>query len=454
MIIPCPYCNTKFKIDEKMFGDKKLIKFQCSKCKTVFRFDRTSGSSWHVDEEKTMPGIPDVDDDQPRPSYGEIEREETRRRKQQEEERDLDAATNVYLKQSEAQPVEESYEDFEAPALAAKLARAARAGTPSIPPVPETHQAPLPAAPVSQDAQEAAPAPAPSPAPAGATDATDEFSSQDIEVLATGRAEPEPRPDDEITPITPGPPAVIIQSGAEPAPMPKTTVPPARQRTSSGARQILSSDLYVLELEYELQEKALKQASARTRVLGLTALIVLGLLTAVYILVSWKNDWDFAALFTSPQDAVAIALGSKTKLKVAPEAEGLEAAVTSSYATETSNGIRVLVVEGEVLNTSVFPKKQIRVYVEIKTTQDQVAAELEVPTGITRLSREQVEEKTWSGLSMYQESERKNADDWIVNANRKVEFQAFLKDAPSGAENSNMYTIEATAISAVNALQE
>ena len=247
---------------------------------------------------------------------------------------------------------------------------------------------------------------------------------------------------------------MIIQAPTESAPRPKTTVPPARPRTSSGARQILSSDLYVLELEYELQEKALKQASARTRVFGLTALIVLALLTAIYILISWKNDWDFAALFTSPQDAVAVALGSKTRLKVAPEAEGLEAAVTSTYAVETSNGIRVVVVEGEVLNTSVFPKQRIRVHIVVKNSQGQPAAELEVPTGITRLSREQIEEKTWSGLSMYQESERNNADKWIVNSNRKVEFQAFLKDAPSGAEDSNMYSIEATAVTAANALQE
>jgi hypothetical protein len=151
---------------------------------------------------------------------------------------------------------------------------------------------------------------------------------------------------------------------------------------------------------------------------------------------------------------VAVALGSKTLLKVAPEAEGLEAAVTSTYAAETANGIRVVVVEGEVLNTSVFPKKQIRVHIVVKNSQDQGAAEIEVPTGITRLSREQIEGKTWSGLSVYEESERKNADQWIVNSNRKVEFQAFLKDAPSGAEDSNMYSIEATAISAVNALQE
>ena len=266
-----------------------------------------------------------------------------------------------------------------------------------------------------------------------------------------------PAPVGDIDESTPPQFGVISRPPAEapvvrqPEAPPKTTIPPARP---TGRRQILASDLYVLELEYELQDKALKQSSARARAIGVTALVILLIIVGLYLFVTWKNGWNFAALFTEPENAFAIAVGQKALLEIAPDAEGLETAITEVFATDTANGVRIVVVQGEVLNTTVFPKKQIRVYIQVMTRGDQPVAAFETVAGITLLTRPQIEEQTIAGLSMYADSERKKADEWVVNSGRKVSFQAYISDAPAGAEDPNQYTLEATAITAVNAITD
>ena len=226
----------------------------------------------------------------------------------------------------------------------------------------------------------------------------------------------------------------------------------ARASRADSTRNILTSGPYILELEDMLDDDPLQKASGRSRAVGITAILILLVCAVIYILIVWKNNWDFAALFTNPGDAIAIATGQKTKLLIAPDAKGLETALTRVYTTQTANDIRILVAEGEVLNTSVFAKKQIRLYLELLNIGGAVVATMEVPSGITLLAEREIQEKTFSGLTMHLEIERKTADVWVVNSNRKVSFQAFFPDPPSGADDPDRFTVRATAISAVNAL--
>lgn len=419
MIIPCPFCNTKFKINDNVIGQKKLIKFQCSKCKTVFRFDRVSRSSWKLEEEKTLPMAARVDEKKIKEFFEKKKIEET--------DKDIEAATDVFRKKEEkTADFEDSYESFEPE----KPAPVPGEAPPPTPPGPIK-----PVKPDPPDIDATPRQPLPSPQPKEIAAARHEPS---VQVFQEDSFQVSPPPTKKAPEKTPR--------------VPKSTMPPDRPRPSSPEKKILTSDLYVLELEYELSEKPLKQTTTRAKVFGLSAFIILLILSAFYLFLSWKNDWDFAAIFTNPSDAFAIAMGHKSKLKIAPDAEGIETVVTRIYSTETANGIRVLVVQGEVLNTTVFPKKQIRIYIEAINSQDQVIESVKTMSGITLLTQKQVEEKSLSGLTMYFESERKKADEWIVNSNRKVAFQAFIRNPPSGAEDPNRYYIRATAVSAVNAL--
>jgi predicted Zn finger-like uncharacterized protein len=436
MIIPCPSCSTKFKIEDRIFGDKKIIKFQCSKCKTLFRFDRVSGSAWLMDEEKTLPAIPMRDVDARPPAPVEPPPEKPRK---EEEEHDLEAATDIF----KPSKMQDQYESFEPPKPAEPEIDDETPASQKVEVTPPPVRVHPPTAPVQ-------PAPAPAqPAPAAPIE---ESPLDGVEIDASP-----PAPVEDIDESTPPQFGVISRPPAEapvvrqPEAPPKTTIPPARP---TGRRQILSSDLYVLGLEYELQEKVMKQSSARARTIGGTAVAVLLIIVGLYLFVTWKNGWNFAALFTEPENAFAIAVGQKALLEIAPEAEGLETAVTEVFATDTANGVRILVVQGEVMNTTVFPKKQIRVYIQVMTRGEQPVAAFEAVAGITLLTRPQIEEQTIAGLNMYTESERKKADEWVVNSGRKVSFQAYIADAPAGAEDPNQYTLEATAISAVNAITD
>jgi predicted Zn finger-like uncharacterized protein len=440
MIIPCPSCSTKFKIEDRIFGDKKIIKFQCSKCKTLFRFDRVSGSAWLMDEEKTLPAIPmrDLDAAAPAPAPvrapapAPVEPPPEKGRKEEGEERDLEAATGIF----KPSKMQDQYESFE----------------PARPAAPEFEDE----TPASQKVEITPPPVRVQPPPAVSAQVEPApIEESPLDVAQIDASPPAPVGDvDESTPPQFGAisyPPVEAPVIREPEAPPKTTIPPARP---TGRRQILASDLYILELEYELQEKAQKQSSARAKAVGVTAIVVLLIIVGLYLFITWKNDWNFAALFTQPEDAFAIAVGEKTLLEIAPDAEGLETAVTEIFATDTANGVRILVVQGEVMNTTVFPKKQIRVYIQVMTRGEQPVAAFETVAGITLLTRPQIEEKTIAGLNMYADSERKTADEWVVNSGRKASFQAYIADAPSGAEDPNQYTLEATAISAVNAITD
>ena len=474
MIIPCPACKTKFKIKEEAFGDKKLIKFQCAKCKHVFQFNRETGHS----AEKA--GTPRPGKPEPEAMVAAMEAMKATARAPAKakalekalEDRpttelnkaDMERPTTEFVKRDQVRVVcEESYESFEPEIEAA-------------PPEPE----PEPEAAIADEAQDEA--------------AASDTAEKALEAAAgkEARAEEAPKAEEE-EPREPLPPGVeekaeaakeealaaraeadrgeagepieespveseqaAALAAAQPAPqeveVPAAQSDAARARQADATRNILTSGPYILELEDALDDEPLQRTAGRSKAMGIGAIIILLVCAVIYIFIAWKNDWEFAALFTNPGDAISIAMGQKTKLLVAPNAKGLETALTRVYTTQTINDIRILVAEGEVLNTTVFPKKQIRLYLELLNIGGSVIATMEVPSGITLLAEREIQEKTFSGLRLHLETEREKADQWVVNSNRKASFQAFFPDPPSGADDPDRFTVRATALSAVNAL--
>jgi predicted Zn finger-like uncharacterized protein len=420
MIIPCPFCNTKFNIADEQFGSRTLIKFQCSKCKTVFRFDRTRSESLEGEERESPtipPGPPPKEEKKIEETFESFEP-----KKPADEDRDLDQATTEMRRGTE-EPMKDSYESFEADKPAG--------------PGPEETPSPPPAdvAPPDDETLKSYPPP---PAEPGI-------------IIAPGVESYDAGPSDfEEKDLAEPTPPQGIQETAETEPREKSTVPPS-PKSRAAAREPFTSGPFVLEMEYEWAEKPLKRTSKGARALGFFALVAVFLCAVLFILLTGRNDWNFAAFFDDPSGSIQVALGRKALIKVAPEARDLETSVTEVYTADTANGSKILVVQGEVFNMTVFPKKQIRVYVEIADRSNQVVQSQEVISGITLLTQAQVEEKTLSGLTMYLESERRTADEWIVNSERKVSFQAFFANPPNGAEDPQLFIIRAVAISAVNA---
>ncbi|MFH1435729.1 MAG: zinc-ribbon domain-containing protein [Pseudomonadota bacterium] len=491
MIIPCPACKTKFKVKEDAFGDKKLIKFQCAKCKHLFQFNRETGQPVESvgaprpgkpEPEAMMAAMEAVKATARAPKRARTPEKDLEDRPTTEfNKADMERPTTEFVKQGTVKVVyEESYESFE-------LEKEAASPEPEPEPEPEPGPGPEAAGPeAAGQADETAKAQADQEAAiagevkdeAAASGTAEEEARAEEAPKAEEEKQREPLPaeveekaeaakDEALAaraeadrgeahePLEESPvesEQAAAQAAAQEAGAPAARGDAARAGRADSMRNILTSGPYILALEDALEDEPLQRASGRSRAVGIAAILILLVFAVVFVFVAWKNDWDFAALFTNPGSAISIATGQKAMLLVAPEAKGIETALTRVYTTQTINDIRILVVEGEVLNTSVFPKKQIRLYLELLNIGGSVVATMEVPSGITMLAEREIQEKTFSGLRLHLETERETADEWVVNSNRKASFQAFFPDSPSGADDPDRFTVRATAISAVNAL--
>jgi len=415
MIITCPKCNTKFKIADNLFGEKTLIKFQCSKCNEVFQYDRIKGVAIQPEKATTQPQQEkdtfesfEKEADTTKKGYPVYAVQAQKPREQKEEDKsdeDMEQPTTQMARQQEIQKqekIEEKFESFESDE-----------NIPSTTPEEKMEYQP------------------------------EQTAGKDISTITSEEPISSIHEDTYLSEKTPpqGMPAV--------QPLPsrkKPTIPPSRESS-----EVFLSGPYILELQYEWSEKPLKRVSGGLKASGIIAAVVIIICVVLYIFISARNDWNFAAFFNDPYDSILVAFGQKTIIEVAPEAKGLETVITESYVTNVVNNLRVFVVQGEVFNTTVFPKKQIRVYIEIKDRNGTVVLSGEAISGITLLTKEKIEENTIAGLMMYLESQRKTADEWVVNSQKKVSFQYFFPNPPDGIDDSRLFSISAVAVSAVNA---
>ena len=127
-------------------------------------------------------------------------------------------------------------------------------------------------------------------------------------------------------------------------------------------------------------------------------------------------------------------------------------AVDVIYKGHVINGQRLdLVVNGEVLNTTVFPKKLVTLEVAIVGASGEIVARQEAMAGITLLTSDQIAGLGDIEMLERHEEDSKTAESWVIRSDRKGSFQALFTTFPPGVEDPALYKIEAKVISATNA---
>jgi predicted Zn finger-like uncharacterized protein len=327
-----------------------------------------------------------------------------------------------------------------------------------------------PSSPAPPPSREPAPAPEGGQAPRGGA-AEETYESFEPEEPDAGERErdaaPEPAPDADGTPEaarsaepapgeraepTPGDEAATAEVDV-PAPQPPGPAEPTARDAPPAAPAAAPApsqpSLPTLTLEDVLPEQP--PPSRAGRIVGISALAVLaaGLVFALFVL--WRNGWQAGVVTSDPVRAVKVAVGAEPPAIVDEEARGIEPAVVDVYKTITGDEREILVVEGEVLNTTVFPKRMIAVEVAIVNSSGTVIKQRETLAGVTLLSREQIRSKSFLEMDDELRAELEQARRWVVRSNRKAKFQTFFTSYPPGVLDSRLYTIEATVTDAENA---
>ncbi|MBW2260811.1 MAG: zinc-ribbon domain-containing protein [Deltaproteobacteria bacterium] len=190
------------------------------------------------------------------------------------------------------------------------------------------------------------------------------------------------------------------------------------------------------------------------RAVGILSAVLLGLILMFGLFVMWRNTWDFTALTQDPIHAIRVSLGLAPRVIVSPDAKGIDAAVVEWFRARTVGDHELLVVSGEVLNTTLFPKVMVLVEVAIVNSQGVSVFEQEAVAGITLLTKEEMAGKSVLEIREQFQADEKRARSWEIRADRKANFQAFFTSYPPGVDDPTLYSIEAHVTSARNATTE
>jgi hypothetical protein len=197
------------------------------------------------------------------------------------------------------------------------------------------------------------------------------------------------------------------------------------------------------------------EAPSRTgRAVGIFSAVLLGLILLFGLFVMWRNTWDFGALSQDPIHAMRVSLGMAPRSLVSQDARGIDASVSEWFRARTVGEHELLVVNGEVLNTTAYPKAMVQVEVAIVNSQGVSVFEQESLAGITLLTKEEMAEKSVLELREQMQQEEKRAKSWAILADRKASFQVFFTSYPPGVDDPMLYTLEANVTSARNAISE
>ena len=427
MVIRCPECATRFKVADKLIGEKP-IKLKCSKCKSIFTYQRKS-------EPVRAPS----------PSHPRM----------------------PVVKPRSGAMIGAAPEPEQAPEKKMIGAPAAE----QEPPAKKMIGEPAPQEePTRKMIGEAAPEPEPAPA------MEDEFESfedeepepeESFESFEEEEPEPEPGPEkveaereqiekrgvmdvdeDEYTgvfePAIDRRAAEKAAAGASaPGPAPEPAPEPVSQPSLSGPAITLDEVL-----------PAPEPPSRTGRAVGILSAVLLGVVLLFGLFVLWRNAWDFGALTQDPVHAMRASLGLAPRELVSADAKGVDATVLEWFRVRTTGDHELLVVSGDVYNSTAYPKGGVIVEVAITNSQGVSVFEQEVVAGITLLTREELGEKSVLEIREQVQRDEDQARKWTINPGRKACFQAYFTSYPPGVDDPSLYTIEASVTSARNAIDE
>jgi len=245
----------------------------------------------------------------------------------------------------------------------------------------------------------------------------------------------------------PAPPPVAEPAAAEPAAAEPEPAPQAE--VSYKSYTPLSAPLTLEDVLPEIE-----QSSRAPKIVVIVIGCVLGLLALMVLFVLWRNAWDAGGAASDPFKAFRVAFGFAERRIVPEAADGIEPAVTDSFIVKTADGRDVLIVSGEVLNTTVFPKGEVTVAISIRDSEGSVVMEHETIAGVTLITRERMEQMTGFEILNAVEEEKDMALGWIVRSNRRASFQAIFSTFPAGVEDEDLFSITSTVIYATNAESE
>jgi len=390
MVIRCPECATRFKVADHLIGDKP-VKLKCSKCRTVFTYQRRSEPV--RSEAPSHPRMPVV-----RPGgkmigapAGEPKPEKKMIGAPAEPETAPSLDEQFESFEAEEPAAEESFESFEAEEPAAgeeeekRLAGVKERGVMEVD--EEEHTAVFEAA---------------------------------IDRRAAARA-------------------------AE-----KATAPPPVQDAEAASQPSLSGPAITLEDVLPAPEPA----SSKARAVGILSAALLGFVLVFGLFVMWRNGWDLAALLQDPVHAMRVSLGLAPHSLVSDEARDIDATVSEWFRATTAGDHTLLVVNGEVFNSSAYPKTAVIVEVAIVNSQGVDVFKQEAAAGITLLTKQEMEDRSVLEIREQMQADEQRARSWIVQPNRRASFQVFFTSYPPGVDDPMLYTIEASVTSARNAIEE
>lgn len=402
MVITCPQCSTRFKIADHLVKDKP-VKLKCSKCKHVFRFARAGAARPShpcmpvvkppVKPEPEPSGEP-ADEARVRPSHPRMPVVKPPARPEQPEV----APFESFEPEPSGEPADEAAPEPEQPSVASFE---------SFEPEPAPEPPPEPTA---DDVDPGDAAPSPSPEPAGPEPTVDDVDAQDVPVPP----EPSARP--------PG--------GADAPDAAPVSVP-------------------TLTLEDVLPEP--EPPSRAGRIVGIAGAALLGVMILLVLFVLYRTAWDVGYVTSDPVAAVKVALGQTRRVLVDDEARGIEASVVDSYKAITGDEREIFVVDGEVLNTTVFPKRMVTVRVSILGSTGEVVKTQDVLAGVTLRSKSEMKSRSFLEMDDELRRERQDAGKWVIRANRKANFQAIFVSYPPGVQDISLYSIVALVVDAQNA---
>ena len=409
MVIRCPECATRFKVADRLVGEKP-IKLKCSKCKIVFTYQRAAEPVRAPSP--SHPRMPVV-----KPKSGAViggPAPEAAPGKKMigapaEEPAAAPEKKMIGAPAPEPEAPEESFESFEEEEPAAE---ASFESFEEEEPVEEAApDAPEPGIPDEEEARKAR----------GVMDVDEEDFTGVFEPAIDRRA--------------------AARAATEAAPA------PAGEAVSSPS---LSGPAITLDEMLPAPEPP----SRTGRAVGILAAALVGLVLIFGLFVMWRNAWDFGALTQDPMHAMRVSLGMAPRSLVPADAKGIDATVLEWYRARTTGEHELLVVSGEVYNTTAYPKTQVLVEVAIVNSQGVPVFTQEAVAGITLLTREAMAEMSVLEIREQVQKDEERARGWTINPERKASFQAYFTTYPPGVDDMTLYTIEATVTSAKNAIEE
>jgi predicted Zn finger-like uncharacterized protein len=409
MVIRCPECATRFKVADKLIGEKP-IKLKCSKCKSIFTYQRKSEpvrapSPSHPRMPVVKPtsgamiGAPAPREAPAKKMIGEPAPPEEPRKKM----------IGAPAPEPEPAPaLEDEFESFEE----------------EEPEPEESFEEEEPAGDAEQDAEE---------------------ERRQAEIKARGVMEVDEEDSTAVfeAAIDRRAAAKAAAEAARPEPVPAPAPEPVSQPSLSGPAITLDEMLPAPE------------APSRTgRAVGILSAALLGVILVFGLFVLWRNAWDFGALTQDPVHATRASLGLAPREVVSEEAKGIDATVLEWFRVRTAGEHELLVVSGDVYNSTDYPKGGVIVEVSIVNSQGVAVFDKEVVAGITLLTREELGEKSVLEIREQVQRDEEQARKWTINPGRKASFQAYFTSYPPGVDDPSLYTIEGTVTSARNVTEE